>query len=71
MDELRFYTRQEVAALLRLNVNSVDRLLRQGELRVVKVDRRVLIPKEALDAWIKAHEVQLKPQRGRKGKRRL
>jgi excisionase family DNA binding protein len=49
-------TTKELCGLLRCSLPTVKRLLRRGELPVVRVGRRVLVRQEAVDAWILAHE---------------
>jgi excisionase family DNA binding protein len=49
-------TIKEICGLLRCSVPTVKRLLKRGELPVVRVGRRVLVRQEAVDAWIRAHE---------------
>jgi excisionase family DNA binding protein len=41
-------TRREFAAKVGVHVNSVDRLIRRGQLRVVRLGNRVLIPRTEL-----------------------
>lgn len=43
---------EEVASITRLGRNKVYALLREGRIRSVKVDRRVLIPKEAVAEFL-------------------
>ena len=49
-------TTKEICGLLRCSVPTVKRLLKRGELPIVRVGRRVLVRREAVDAWILAHE---------------
>jgi excisionase family DNA binding protein len=49
-------TTKEIGARLRCSVPTVKRLLKRGELPIVRVGRRVLVRQEAVDAWIAAHE---------------
>ncbi len=49
-------TTKEICGLLRCSVPTVKRLLKRGELPIVRVGRRVLVRQEAVDAWILAHE---------------
>lgn len=48
----RMLSRDVVAKLLGISRQTVDRLIRSGELRAIKIGRRVLIPDDALDALI-------------------
>jgi excisionase family DNA binding protein len=45
--------RKEAAALLSVSVQSVDKLVHRGKLRCVRVGKRLLIPPEALQEFIK------------------
>jgi excisionase family DNA binding protein len=49
-------TTKEICGLLRCSMPTVKRLLKRGELPIVRVGRRVLVRQEAVDAWIAAHE---------------
>lgn len=44
-----FLTRREVAAVLRVSLSTVDRLIEEGVLRVRRIGRRVLVPRVAID----------------------
>lgn len=52
----RFYDRHEAAALLRVSVATVKRLLRSGELSSITIGDRRLIPVEAMEAFINARK---------------
>jgi excisionase family DNA binding protein len=52
----KLLTTKEICGLLRCSLPTVKRLLKRGELPVVRVGRRVLVREEAVDAWILAHE---------------
>jgi excisionase family DNA binding protein len=45
--------RREAAALLSVSVQSIDKLVRRGRLRCVRVGKRLLIPPEALQEFTK------------------
>lgn len=45
--------RKEAAALLSISVQSIDKLVRRGMLRCVRVGKRLLIPPEALQEFTK------------------
>lgn len=54
----RLYTIAEVAELWQLSRDTIERLLRRGELRYVQVgERRRRIPETALDEYVEAHRV--------------
>jgi len=43
------YTIREVADILKVSVRTVQRMIRRGDIRAVKIGGSVRIPKEALD----------------------
>ncbi|QDV77017.1 excisionase family DNA-binding protein [Botrimarina mediterranea] len=45
----RYLTRKEFADHLRVNPRTVDRMIREGEVRSVRIRRSVRIPREELD----------------------
>jgi excisionase family DNA binding protein len=49
-------TTKELCGHLRCSLPTVKRLLKRGELPIVRVGRRVLVRQEAVEAWILAHE---------------
>ncbi len=49
-------SRQEACVYLGVSLSTMERLIRAGALPVVKLERRVLIRKASLDAWLQAHE---------------
>lgn len=48
-------TDRETAALLRCSVVTVRRLRYRGDLPTTRVGRSVLIPREAVDAYLREH----------------
>ena len=46
----------EAAFLLGVSNRTVERLVRKGELRIRRVGRRILIPKDELEAWLNRKE---------------
>lgn len=54
----RTYTVREVAASLGVGTRHVERMCQSGELRHVRLGRRILIPADALDALLTEAEVQ-------------
>jgi excisionase family DNA binding protein len=55
MDE--FLTRDELRTLLKCSLSTVERLLRQRTFPVVKVGRKVLVRRAAVEAWLAAQEI--------------
>jgi excisionase family DNA binding protein len=49
-------TRQDLCGLLRCRLPTAKRLLERGELPVIRVGKRVLVRKEAVEVWLQAHE---------------
>jgi excisionase family DNA binding protein len=50
-------TRDEVAVMLRVSVDTVDRRIKAQELKAVKIGRRVLVDEDVLDAYMKDNQV--------------
>ncbi|ADH63469.1 DNA binding domain protein, excisionase family [Allomeiothermus silvanus DSM 9946] len=50
------YSRKEVAELLGLHVNTIDKYVRLGVLPARKLGSRWLIPASALREWLEGHE---------------
>jgi excisionase family DNA binding protein len=55
MDE-RLLNKQEVCDKLRCSLPTLDRMIRRGELPVVRVGRRVLLRESTVNEWIRTHE---------------
>jgi excisionase family DNA binding protein len=55
MDE-RLLNKQEVCARLRCSLPTLDRMIRRGDLPVVRVGRRVLLRESTVNKWIRNHE---------------
>jgi excisionase family DNA binding protein len=55
MDE-RLLNKQEVCDKLRCSLPTLDRMIRRGELPVVRVGRRVLLRESTVNEWIRSHE---------------
>ena len=51
--ELEFYTPQEVAKKLRLNVNTVYEYIRMGKLRAARFGNRYRITEEDMEKFVK------------------
>jgi excisionase family DNA binding protein len=54
----RTYTVREVAASLGVGTRHIERLCQAGELRHLRLGRRILIPADALDALLESAEAQ-------------
>ncbi|GEM85123.1 helix-turn-helix domain-containing protein [Meiothermus hypogaeus] len=52
------YSRKEVAELLGIHLNSVDRYIKQGALPARRLGSRWLIPASALRAWLEGKDGQ-------------
>ena len=50
------YTREQVRQRLQISLATLERLIRRGELPVVKVGRRVLIRRRTLEAFLRQRE---------------
>ncbi len=51
MDKL-VYTVKETADVLKIGLNKAYELIEQNQIPVVKVGRKFLIPKQALEKWL-------------------
>jgi excisionase family DNA binding protein len=58
------YTRQQVCERLQISLATLERLIRRGELPVVKVGRRVLIRRRTLEAFLRQREAVAPPSNG-------
>jgi excisionase family DNA binding protein len=52
----RLYSRKQACERLNCSLSTLERLIRQGEIPVVRMGRKVLIRESALEHWIEAHE---------------
>jgi excisionase family DNA binding protein len=52
------YTRQQVCERLQISLPTLERLIRRGELPIVKIGRRVLIRRRTLEAFLRQREVR-------------
>ena len=52
------YNRKEAAVYLGMAENTFVKLLKSGEVKFIRVGRRVLIPIKALDEWLDGAEGQ-------------
>lgn len=55
---MKFYTRKEVAEILRVSDTTVFRILYEGQLGAMKVGRQWRISQNELDSYIKRHTVK-------------
>src|SRR5947207_5384379 len=62
MSELVLYTAAEVAELLRLNHQVVQRKLQAGEIPGFRIGREWRVEREQLLGWLEQHSNQLSPQ---------
>lgn len=46
------YSIPEVAQVLGVGINLAERLIRNGEIKALKVGRRVIVPKVAVEEWL-------------------
>jgi excisionase family DNA binding protein len=52
----RLYTRKQSCERLNCSLSTLERLIRRGEIPVVRMGRKILIRESALERWIEAHE---------------
>jgi excisionase family DNA binding protein len=52
---MKFYTVEDVAAILKVSEPTVRKLIASGELRATQVGRQYRISQEALDEYIARH----------------
>jgi excisionase family DNA binding protein len=52
----RLYSRKEAIQRLNCSLSTLERLIRHGEIPVVRMGRKILIRESALERWIEAHE---------------
>jgi excisionase family DNA binding protein len=50
------YTRKEACVRLHCSISTLEKLIRQGELPVVRIGRKILLRESTLQAYIEAHE---------------
>lgn len=63
--KMEFLTAEEAAEYLRLNIDTVRKLLRKGTIPGVKIGRQWRIPKRALEAWREAEQNEEAAHRAR------
>ena len=54
--EERLLNKNEVCERLRCSLPTLDRMIRRGDLPVVRVGRRVLLRESTVNEWIRTHE---------------
>ncbi len=52
----RLYTRKQSCERLNCSLSTLERLIRRGEIPVVRMGRKILIRESALERWIEAQE---------------
>jgi excisionase family DNA binding protein len=52
----RLYTRKQSRERLNCSLSTLERLIRRGEIPVVRMGRKILIRESALERWIEAQE---------------
>ena len=52
----RLYTRKQSCERLNCSLSTLERLIRRGEIPVVRMGRKSLIRESALERWIEAQE---------------
>ena len=52
----RLYTRKEACVRLHCSLSTLEKLIRQGDLSIVRMGRKILIRESAIQRWIEAHE---------------
>lgn len=55
-------TRQEAADRLRISLTKMSGLITAGEIYVVRMDRKVLVPEESLDAFVRGERPYSRPE---------
>ena len=61
------FTKEEIAIRYRVSVATVDRWIKAGKLRPIRVGRRVLLSKEAVEDFLREH---CGPETGLGGRKR-
>ncbi len=56
MSQEQTYTAEEVAAILRVHVRTVHRMIKRGRLQAFTINRDYRIPKSALDDLMYGHK---------------
>jgi excisionase family DNA binding protein len=59
---MKYLTAEEIAAELRVDISSVRRWLRSGELASIRVGRQYRVERTVYEAFLKTREVPLKEQ---------
>jgi len=57
---MKYLTAEEIAAELRVDISSVRRWLRSGELASIRVGRQYRVERTVYEAFLKTREVPLK-----------
>jgi excisionase family DNA binding protein len=54
------YRRRDAAGILTVSERSIDRKIARGELPVIRIGRRVLIPRAAIEALVAGAQVEIR-----------
>ena len=52
----RLYSRKQACERLNCSLSTLERLIRRGDLPIVRMGKKILIRESALERWIEAHE---------------
>jgi excisionase family DNA binding protein len=52
----RLYTRTEAKDRLRCSLSTLEKLIKQGQIPVVRMGKKILIRESAIQRWIDTHE---------------
>ena len=52
----RLYSRKQACERLNCSLSTLERLIKFGEIPIVRMGRKILIRESALERWIEAHE---------------
>lgn len=50
---MKLYTRKELSKLLRVHINTIDNMIKRGDIKALKIGRTVRISQEELDYLLK------------------
>jgi excisionase family DNA binding protein len=53
---LKLYTRKELSKLLRVHINTIDNMIKRGDIKALKIGRTVRISQEELDYLLKGEK---------------
>lgn len=58
MEQEHLLTRRDVMEYLRVSPGTLDKLVKKHELPCIKLERKVLFRKSAIDAWLESKRVK-------------